>query len=36
MMIFAYVLYVPAGISLTSAYASLLVADTLRWRSGFR
>ena len=29
MMIFAYVLYVPAGIALTSAYASLLLADTL-------
>ena len=29
MMIFAYALYVPAGISLTSAYASHLVADTL-------
>jgi amino acid transporter len=29
MMIFAYVLYVPAGISLTSAYASQLAADTL-------
>jgi len=29
MMIFAYALYVPAGISLTSAYASQLVADTL-------
>ncbi len=29
MMIFAYALYVPAGISLTSAYASQLLADTL-------
>src|SRR5208283_5566782 len=29
MMVFAYALYVPAGISLTSAYASQLVADTL-------
>jgi amino acid transporter len=29
MMIAAYVLYVPAGISLTSAYASRLVADSL-------
>jgi amino acid transporter len=29
MMIFAYALYVPAGMSLTSAYASRLVADTL-------
>ena len=29
MMIFAYALYVPAGISLTSAYASQLGADTL-------
>ncbi len=29
MMIFAYALYVPAGLSLTSAYASQLVADTL-------
>jgi amino acid transporter len=29
MMIFAYALYVPAGISLTSAYASRLVSDTL-------
>jgi amino acid transporter len=29
MMIFAYALYVPAGISLTSAFASQLVADTL-------
>ena len=29
MMIFAYALYVPAGIALTSAYASQLVADTL-------
>ena len=28
MMIFAYALYVPAGISLTSAYAAQLVADT--------
>ena len=28
MMIFAYALYVPAGISLTSAYASQLVTDT--------
>ena len=30
MMVFAYALYVPAGISLTSAYASQLVAGTLR------
>jgi amino acid transporter len=29
MMVFAYALYVPAGISLTSAYASQLAADTL-------
>ncbi|MGP8001958.1 MAG: APC family permease [Streptosporangiaceae bacterium] len=29
MMIFAYALYVPAGISLTSAYASQLMAGTL-------
>ena len=29
MMIAAYALYVPAGISLTSAYASRLVADSL-------
>ena len=29
MMIFAYALYVPAGISLTSAYASQLVTDAL-------
>jgi amino acid transporter len=29
MMIFAYALYVPAGLSLTSTYASQLVADTL-------
>ena len=29
MMVFAYALYVPAGISLTSAYASQLLADTL-------
>ena len=29
MMVFAYALYVPAGIALTSAYASQLVADTL-------
>ena len=29
MMVFAYVLYVPAGISLTSAYASQLVSDVL-------
>ncbi len=29
MMLFAYALYVPAGISLTSAYASQLAADTL-------
>ena len=29
MMIFAYALYVPAGISLTSAYASQLAADVL-------
>src|SRR6516165_9011808 len=29
MMIFAYALYVPAGIALTSAYASQLLADTL-------
>ncbi|MGO9469844.1 MAG: amino acid permease [Isosphaeraceae bacterium] len=29
MMIFAYALYVPAGISLTSVYASQLGADTL-------
>jgi amino acid transporter len=29
MMLFAYVLYVPAGISLTSAYASEFAADTL-------
>jgi len=30
MMIFAYALYVPAGIALTSAYASQLLFDTLR------
>jgi amino acid transporter len=30
MMVFAYALYVPAGISLTSAYASQLAAATLR------
>ena len=30
MMVFAYALYVPAGISLTSAYASQLAAGTLR------
>ncbi|MGH3151502.1 MAG: amino acid permease, partial [Streptosporangiaceae bacterium] len=29
MMIFAYALFVPAGVALTSAYASLLVASTL-------
>ena len=29
MMVFAYALYAPAGISLTSAYASQLIADTL-------
>ena len=29
MMVFAYALYVPAGISLTSAYASQLVVDAL-------
>jgi amino acid transporter len=29
MMVFAYALYVPAGIALTSAYMSQLVADTL-------
>ena len=29
MMVFAYALYVPAGLALTSAYASQLVADTL-------
>jgi amino acid transporter len=29
MMVFAYVLYVPAGISLTSAYTSQLLASTL-------
>ena len=29
MMVFAYALYVPAGIALTSAYTSQLVADTL-------
>ncbi|MGH3199869.1 MAG: APC family permease [Streptosporangiaceae bacterium] len=29
MMVFAYALYVPAGIALTSTYASQLVADTL-------
>jgi amino acid transporter len=29
MMVFAYALYVPAGISLTSAYASQLAADVL-------
>jgi amino acid transporter len=29
MMVFAYALYVPAGIALTSAYASQLLADTL-------
>ncbi len=29
MMIFAYVLYVPAGIALTSTYGSQLLADTL-------
>jgi amino acid transporter len=30
MMVFAYALYVPAGIALTSAYTSQLVADTLQ------
>src|SRR5215470_6044285 len=30
MMVFAYVLYVPAGIALTSAYTSQLLAGTLR------
>ena len=30
MMVFAYALYVPAGIALTSAYMSQLVADTLQ------
>jgi amino acid transporter len=30
MMVFAYVLYAPAGISLTSAYASQLLAGTVR------
>jgi amino acid transporter len=29
MMVFAYALYVPAGIALTSVYTSLLLADTL-------
>src|ERR1700744_2041874 len=29
MMVFAYALYVPAGIALTSAYALQLLADTL-------
>ena len=29
MMVFAYALYVPAGIALTSAYASHLLADSL-------
>ena len=29
MMVFAYALYVPAGIALTSAYTSLLLQDTL-------
>ena len=29
MMAFAYALYVPAGIALTSAYASQVVADTV-------
>jgi hypothetical protein len=29
MMVFGYALYVPAGIALTSAYASLLLAGTL-------
>jgi amino acid transporter len=29
MMIFAYALYIPAGLSLTSAYASQLLADTV-------
>ncbi len=29
MMVFAYALYVPAGITLTSTYASQLIADTL-------
>jgi amino acid transporter len=34
MMVFGYALYVPAGVALTSAYASLLLASTLhvaRW-----
>ena len=31
MMIFAYALYVPAGIALTSAYASQLLAGTVGW-----
>ncbi len=30
MMVFAYALYVPAGIALTSAFASQLLADTLQ------
>ena len=30
MMVFAYALYVPAGIALTSAYASQLLADTVQ------
>jgi amino acid transporter len=31
MMIFAYALYVPAGIALTSAYAAQLLAGTVGW-----
>ncbi len=34
MMVFAYALYVPAGIALTSTYASQLVAETLHARIG--
>jgi amino acid transporter len=34
MMVFAYALYVPAGIALTSAYVSQLLADTVHLRIG--
>ena len=34
MMVFAYALYVPAGIALTSTYASQLAAETLHVRIG--
>jgi amino acid transporter len=34
MMVFAYALYVPAGIALTSAYASQLLSDTVHVSMG--